>query len=336
MHACFQRFAPLRLPVLAAPMFLVSGPDLVIASARAGIIGTFPAPNCRTSEELSTWLDAIEQALAVDQHERPICWGVNLVVHRSNTRMQDDLEVVIRHRVPLVLASVGSAAPIVAPVHAYGGLVFTDVATLRHARLAIAAGVDGLVLLTRGAGGHEGHANPFAFVREVRREFAGPMLLAGCVSDGDSIVAARALGADGVVIGTAFIATPESMASDDYRKMVVDSTMDDVVVSSAMTGMNANLLRESFTRAGLDSLKYTRPAGDVDVGELYRDMQKKRWKDIWAAGQGVGGVRSVQSVAALVDRLEREMGHARERLLATTKAGGGDLVQTNSEHRHDE
>ncbi|WP_326537422.1 NAD(P)H-dependent flavin oxidoreductase [Pseudorhodoferax sp.] len=300
------RFRALRLPVLAAPMFLVSGPELVVAASSAGVIGTFPAPNCRTTQELSAWLAQISGALRGAGGLADACWGVNLVVHRTNARLAADLEVVVRHRVPLVIASVGSAAPVVAPVHGYGGLVFTDVVSLKHARQAIAAGVDGLILLTTGAGGHEGTANPFAFVREIRRIFDGPIVLAGCVADGESILAARALGADGVAIGTAFIAATESMASDAYRDMLLQAGMDDILCSSALTGMNANLLRDSFTRAGFDASRYARRPGDVDVGDLIdHDLQKQRWKDIWAAGQGAGGVRSVQPAAAIVAQFER-------------------------------
>ena len=314
-----QNFQRLRLPVFAAPMFLVSGPDMVVAASRAGIVGTFPAPNCRTSEDLDTWLQEIGQKLSAEANGGvPLWWAVNLVVHKTNPRLQADLELVIEHRVPLVFASVGSAKPVIEPIHAYGGVVFTDVVTLKHARQAAAAGVDGLILLTSGAGGHEGTANPFAFVREVRRFFDGPIVLAGCVGDGESILAAQALGADYVAVGTALIAATESLASDGYRNMLIDCSMDDIMRSAALSGMSANFLRPSFAAAGIDPNALERHV-DIDISQTVdHELQKKRWKDIWAAGQAVGAVDCVATTAQIVDRLESEYRYALQRIAGVT------------------
>jgi len=297
----------LRLPVIAAPMFLVSGPDIVVAAHQAGIVGSFPTPNCRSTQELDRWLTDISRRIANSPSSvwRPP-WAVNLVVHRANPRLQDDLSVVVEHRVPLVIASVGAPDAVIDAVHAYGGRVICDVASLRHARRAVDAGVDGLVLLTSGAGGQEGSANPFAFVRAVRRFYDGVIALGGCIADGASILAARILGADVAYIGTGFIVATESMAQSRYRQMVVDSTMDDVLRTNAVTGLNANLLRPSFLAAGIDpdSLKAHAP-GDI-TKHLDPDLQEKRWKEIWAAGQGVTLVDRIAPVSDIVLSLENE------------------------------
>jgi nitronate monooxygenase len=297
----------LRLPVIAAPMFLVSGPDLVVAAYQAGIVGSFPTPNCRTSQELDRWLTDIALRIAnspASPWSPP--WAVNLVVHKANPRLQDDLGAVVKHRVPLVIASVGAPDPVIDAVHAYGGRVICDVASLRHARRAIDAGVDGLVLLTSGAGGQEGSANPFAFVRAVRRFYDGAIALGGCIADGASLLSARVLGADLGYMGTGFIVATESMAQSRYRQMVVDSTMDDVLRTNAVTGLNANLLRPSFLAAGIDpdDLK-THAPGDIRK-HLDPDLQDKRWKEIWAAGQGVTLVDRIAPVSEIVLRLENE------------------------------
>jgi nitronate monooxygenase len=297
----------LALPVVAAPMFLVSGPDLVIAACRVGVVGAFPTLNCRTVAELDRWLGRIERALAGESDARgvpartaPAPFAVNLVVHRSNARVDDDLAAVVQHRAPLVIASVGAPDGVVGPVHGYGGLVLADVATLRHARRAVAAGVDGLVLLTSGAGGQEGSANPFAFVRAVREFYDGLVLLAGCIADGVAIRAAEVLGADLAYIGTPFIAAAESLAPLEYREMLTRATMDDIIRSAAITGLSANFLRESLVAAGLDPARLG--AGDLSA-HVSEGLEQARWKRIWAAGQAVGAVREVATAARIVERL---------------------------------
>lgn len=307
MSTASSFLSQLRLPVIAAPMFLVSGPDIVVAAHRAGIVGGFPTPNCRSTEALDRWLTDISSRIAkVPPSPWSPPWAVNLIVHKSNPRLQDDLSVVVKHRVPLVIASVGAPDPVIDAVHAYGGRIFCDVASLRHAKRAVNAGVDGLVLLTSGAGGQEGSANPFAFVRAVRRFYDGIIALAGCIADGASVLAARVLGADVAYIGTGFIVATESMAQRRYRQMVVESTMDDVIRTNAVTGLYANLLRPSFVAAGIDpdSLS-THAPGDLSK-HLDPDLQEKRWKEIWAAGQGVTLVDQIAPVSNIVLKLENE------------------------------
>ena len=300
-----ETFGRLRLPVIAAPMFLISSPELVIAAARSGIVGTFPTANCRTIPQLHEWLKHIAEATAVASNSWSPRWAVNMVVHKTNTRLQEDLAVVIEHRVPLVIASVGAPDQIVGAVHGYGGKVICDVASLRHARRAVDAGVDGLILLTSGAGGHEGWANPFAFVRSVRQFYDGPLVLAGCIADGASVAAARMLGADAAYIGTAMMVAAESSASEARRQMMIDCTMDDILRSNALSGMYANFMRPSFVAAGIDPDKLrVRSTAEVDLAEIQdQELRKKRWKDIWSAGQAVSMVNQVATVSEIVDRL---------------------------------
>jgi len=245
----------LRLPLIAAPMFLVSGPDLVVAAGSCGVIGSFPTANCRTSSELDKWINNIAERL--DETEQtngvrsaPYC--PNLIVHKSNIRLQDDLSVLVKHRPQIVITSVGSPDVVLAPLQDIGTIVFADVATLRHAKKAIEAGVDGLVLLTAGAGGQTGWLNPFAFVREVRTFFDGPIVLAGGISDGRALRAAEVLGCDFGYMGTKFIATHESMASDKYKQMLIECNADDILLTKAFTGLEANMLRQSVIKSGLD------------------------------------------------------------------------------------
>lgn len=291
----------LRLPAIAAPMFLVSGPDLVVAACQAGVIGSFPTANCRTLDDLDEWLGRIARETAGAAPFAP-----NLIVHKSNQRLAEDTALVVKHRAPLVIASVGSPAPIMDAIKGYGGLVFADIASMRHAEKAIATGVDGLILLTAGAGGQTGWANPFAFVRAVRQIYDGPVVLAGGVADGVAIKAAQALGCDLAYLGTRFIATRESMAADAYKAMLVESSMDDVMLTSAFTGLPTSKLRPSIVAAGLepDAL----PArGMIDVStDINPEKRPKRWKDTWSAGHSVSGVDGVPTVAELVDRLAEE------------------------------
>jgi nitronate monooxygenase len=298
----------LSLPLIAAPMFLVSGVDLVVAACRNGVIGAFPTLNCRSPEQLDGWLGDIEGRLrryADESGKRaaPIC--PNLIVHRSNTRLASDLQVLLRHRPEIVITSVGSPAPVLAALHDAGSLVFADVASIRHAERAVEAGADGLVLLTAGAGGQTGWLNPFVFVRAVRAFFDGPIVLAGGISDGHALRAAQALGCDLAYMGTKFIATRESMAEVRHKAMLVASSADDILLTTAFTGLQTNMLRPSIAAAGLDPDDLP-PRGAIDIVEdidvVARDKRPARWRDIWSAGHSTSGVTAVLSVDELVAR----------------------------------
>lgn len=302
----------LNLPLIAAPMFLVSGVDLVVAACISGVIGSFPTLNCRTPEQLDGWLNDIETRLcrhsdATGLGAAPVC--SNLIVHRSNTRLADDLKIVLRHRPELVIASVGSPAPVLAPLHDAGALVFADVASIRHAERAAEAGADGLMLLTAGAGGQTGWLNPFAFVRAVRGFFNGPIILAGGIMDGHAVRAARALGCDLASMGTKFIATAESMADPRYKAMLVESSADDILLTRAFTGLQTNMLRPSIEAAGLDPDDLPE-RGAIDIGKSMdvnaRESRSTRWRDIWSAGHSTSGVTDIPSVADLVARTVAE------------------------------
>jgi nitronate monooxygenase len=310
----------LRLPLIAAPMFLVSGPALVKAACRAGIIGAFPTANCRTVEELDGWLADMsdDRKRAADESggpPPPLC--PNLIVHRSNPRVPDDLAAVLRHKAEIVITSVGSPEPVLRPLKDSGCLVLADVASVRHAEKAVAAGVDGLVLLTAGAGGQTGWVNPFAFVRAVRKFWDGIVVMAGGMADGQAVAAAQALGCDLAYMGTKFIATRESLAKESYKEMLVKSRLDDVLLTRAFTGLETNMLRPSIAAAGLDPDDLpVRGAIDIakDINAAERERpDAKRWKDIWSAGHSVSGVSDVPSVAELVERTAAEYAAARQR-----------------------
>lgn len=310
--------ARLRLPLIAAPMFLVSGIELVSAACANGVIGAFPTVNCRTPDELDEWLHEIAGRLARSsdasgEATAPVC--PNLIVHRSNARLPEDLAVLLRHRPELVITSVGSPAQVVAPLHDAGVLVFADVASIRHAERAAADGADGLVLLTAGAGGQTGWLNPFAFVRAVRSFFAGPIVLAGGISDGVALRSAEVLGCDLAYMGTKFIATRESMADARYKAMLVESSADDIMLTSAFTGLPTSMLRPSIVAAGLDpdalpARGAIEIGSDIDIGA--REARPKRWRDIWSAGHAASGVTDIPSVAALVARTADEYGRTRQ------------------------
>jgi len=298
----------LRLPLIAAPMFLVSGVELVVAACRNRVVGAFPTANCRTSEQLDHWLAEIRGRLREIEDESgsataPYC--ANLIVHRSNSRLGEDLAVLLRHEPELVITSVGSPAGVIAPLHDRGALVLADVASLRHAERAIAAGADGLVLLTAGAGGQTGWLNPFVFVRAVRGLFDGPIVLAGGICDGHTLFAAEVLGCDLAYMGTKFIATRESMAAEDYKEMLVKSSADDIMLTRAFTGLQTNMLRPSIVAAGLepDNLP-ERGSIDIasDISVDARDARPTRWRNIWSAGHSTSGVDAVVSVDDLVAR----------------------------------
>jgi len=292
----------LRLPAIVSPMFLVSGPDLVAACCRAGLVGPFPALNRRTTAEYEGWIDEIESRLD------PTCapWGVNLIVHGSNRRLEADLAVTVKRRAPLVITSLGAVKDVVDAVHSYGGLVFHDVINRRHAEKAVEAGVDGIIAVGAGAGGHAGTLSPFALVPEIRSFFDGTIVLAGAVSTGAQIAAARLLGADLAYMGTRFIATEESLADPAFKEMIVASKAADIFYTSAISGVNANFLRPSIVAAGLD------PNALPAHTKLDMDGEAKVWKDIWSAGQGVGSLADVPTVATLGDRLGAEFAAAKQ------------------------
>lgn len=294
----------LQLPAIAGPLFLISGPDLVIGCCKAGVVGSFPSLNARTTDLLDQWLTRIAAETRVSGAAP---YAVNLIVHKSNVRLEQDLELVIEHKAPVVIASVGSPAGVLERVHGYGGLVFCDVASLKHARRAAEAGVDGLILLCAGAGGNTGWLNPFAFIGAVREFFAGPIVLAGAISRGRYIHVAQQLGADLAYIGTPFIAARESLANDRYRQMLIDANADDIVLTAEVTGIPANMLRQSLESAGLNS------GGKHEGGfNILREMETlKAWRDIWSAGHGVGDVRRVEGVVEIVRRFQDDYQAAR-------------------------
>jgi len=296
----------LTLPLVAAPMFLISGPDLVLAACREGVIGSFPTPNARTVAVLDEWMDKITRGLGA----KDAPWAANVVVHRSNARLDEDLDLVVRYKAPLVITALGSPRAIVERVHDYGGLVFADVNSVPFARKAAAAGVDGLVLVAAGAGGHTGQMTGFSFVPAVREFFDGPIVLGGGITGGAGIRAAEVLGADLAYMGTRFIACTESLAAPEYRDMLVGSTVEDLILTRAITGVAANWLKPSIARAGMD-IDAMEKNPDID----FTDPQSgaKRWAQVWSAGHGVGMIDRVETVASLVARLREEYEQAKKR-----------------------
>ena len=288
----------LRLPVIQAPMFLVSGPAMVIAACRAGIIGSFPTQNVRDDAELERWFAAIDAQTGANGGCAP--YAVNVIVHPSYPRREQDLAAVLKWKPPLVITALGSPRDVVDAIHSYGGMVLADVISLRFARKALDAAVDGLVLVAAGAGGHTGPIAGFAFVEEVRRFYAGPLVLGGGIGSGRAIRAAEVLGADFAYLGTRFLATGESLVSQEQKRMVVASGSEDIVCSDSFTGVKANWLRQSIVNYGLDPDHL--PEGRIDFSR--QDL--KRWRDIWSAGQGVGAVDRICPLAEVVDQLERE------------------------------
>lgn len=300
----------LRLPVVSAPMFIVSGPELVINACRAGIVGTFPALNARTSEDFEQWLIEINSALKETPDAAP--FGVNLIVHKSNPRVQADLELCVKHKVPLIITSLGAVSELIDAVHSYGGLVFHDVINVRHAKKAAGAGVDGLIAVCAGAGGHAGTTSPFALVRELRAFFDKTILLAGSLSTGADVLAAKALGADLAYLGTRFINTAESRAPDAYKDMIVEAGSKDIVYTDKISGVNANFLAASIAAAGLDPEHMADKKMDMSSGD---NEEAKAWKNIWSAGHGAGAIEDVLPVAELVERMRDEYDSARKELI---------------------
>lgn len=299
----------LRLPLVAAPMFLASGPELVLACCRAGIVGSFPAKNPRTLDGLDEWLTVIGEGIASPGRRAPAPFAVNLIVHRSNDVVEGELDLCVRHQVPIVITSLGAVSELVDRVHAYGGLVFHDVINLRHAGKAIDAGVDGLIAVAAGAGGHTGRASPFALVNEIRQVFDGTLLLSGAMATGVDIAAAQMMGADLAYLGTRFIGTRECRSQDGYKEMIVESSLSDIVETDRVSGVNASFLAPSLAEAGLHTDGVSVP--DVEIASELADAldeqgEKRAWRDIWSAGQGVGSIKDLPGVDELVSRLEAE------------------------------
>lgn len=308
----------LRLPVVAAPMFLVSGPELVLAACKAGIVGAFPTPNARPIAKLDDWMKQISEGLARLRDEQPAStigpWCANLVTHSSNTRLAEDLELIARYQPPIVVTALGSPKPVVEVVHGYGGMVVADVINLQLARKAIAAGADGLACVCAGAGGHTGHLSPFAFVSAVREFFDGTVIVGGGISDGWGVAGAIASGADLVYMGTRFIPTEESMADPAYKQMLVDSNADDLIVSPGITGTPASWLKPSLRALGIDPDNM--PAAPARQYDSSKPIAARKWVDVWAAGQGLGAVKAVERVEDVVHRLAQEYQTARQRFAA--------------------
>jgi nitronate monooxygenase len=300
----------LKLPVICAPMFIVSNPDLVIAQCKGGLIGSFPALNARPKELLDEWLIRIKAELAADPNAAP--FAVNQIIHQSNERLDHDMDLCVKHRVPLIITSLRAPNEIVPRVHDYGGQVFHDVISVRHAEKALEAGVDGLILVCAGAGGHAGTLSPFALLGEIRKFYKGPIALSGAIANGSAILAAQAMGADFAYIGTRFIATDEAHAVDAYKQAIIDSAAADVVYTPYFTGVHGNYLKKSIVAAGLDPDDL--PVKDKTSMSFGSSRDAKAWKDIWGAGQGVGNIDAVLSTAELIVRLRHEYRAAKERL----------------------
>jgi nitronate monooxygenase len=301
----------LKLPVIAAPMFLVSGPELVIAATRAGIVGTFPALNQRSTEGYVEWVNQIRAATADLPAEQAV-FGVNMIVHPSNSRLEADMRATVALKVPLIITSLGAVKLVVDAVHSYGGKVFHDITNRRHAEKAIEAGVDGLILVTAGAGGHAGTANPFALIAEIRRFYTGPIALSGALSNGAQVAAALAAGADFAYMGTRFIATQESRAMAGYREMIHASSIGDIVYTPAISGIPANFMAGSLRNAGLDPKNL--PAVDPKTHKIDMGQEARAWRDVWSAGHGVADTKDNPSVAELAVRMRAEFEAARQRL----------------------
>ena len=305
----------LRLPVIASPLFIISVPDLVVAQCTAGVVGSMPSLNARPIEQLDDWLAEIRERLAAHDQahpERPSApFAINLIVHKSNDRLDEDLRLVVKHRVPLIINSLGARAEVYDAIHSYGGYGLHDVTNQFFAHKAIEKGADGLVLVAAGAGGHAGNLSPFGFLQETREWFEGPIALSGAIAHGRSILAAEAMGADFAYIGSAFIATDEARAVDGYKAMITQAGAEDIVYTNLITGVHGNYLKPSIRAAGMDPDKLaTSDASAMDFGS----GRTKKWKDIWGSGQGIGAVKRVLPVAALVDRLAGEYDQARARL----------------------
>ena len=312
----------LSLPVISAPMFLISGPDLVKECCLNGVIGSFPAPNARPIEVLDQWMGDINNTLIAardkDPNSKIAPWAMNMVVHRTYSRLEEELELVKKHQPPIVITSLGSPKHVVDVVHSYGGLVFSDVSSVNFAKKAAETGVDGLILVASGAGGHAGDINSFAFVDSVRTFWDGIILLAGSIGTGHSILAAQAAGADLAYMGTRFIVAKESMANDEYRQMLVDSNQDDIILTDAFSGVNCNMLKPSIRKEGMDPDQLAKKE-NVDFDSMskaseLKASESKAWRDIWSAGHGVGAIKQIDTTAGIIKQLENEYRDSLDRL----------------------
>ena len=303
-------FDKLRLPVIGSPLFIVSGPELVIAQCKAGVVGSFPALNARPQAQLDEWLHQITEELAAHNREHPdrpaAPYAVNQIVHKSNNRLQEDIATCAKWQVPITITSLGAQVELNDAVHSWGGIVLHDVINDRFAHKAIEKGADGLIPVAAGAGGHAGVTSPFALMREIREWFDGPVALSGSIAHGASVLSAQAMGADLAYIGSAFIATKEANAVDGYKDNIVEAKASDIVYSSLFTGVSGNYLRQSIERAGMDPNNL--PEGDISTMNFGSggNSEAKAWKDIWGSGQGIGAIKEVQTVAKFVDQLEAE------------------------------
>ncbi|WP_087972434.1 NAD(P)H-dependent flavin oxidoreductase [Oceanobacillus rekensis] len=308
----------LTLPVIMAPMFLISNPKMVISACESGIIGSFPALNARTKDILDEWMEEIKLELEKKRTENPdnniAPWGINFISHKSNKRFFEDLELIQKHQPPIVITSLGDPSPVVEIVHEYGGIVLSDVINIKFAKKALEKGSDGLILIANGAGGHGGTLNPIAFVHEVRSFFNGPLVLGGTISKGEDILAAQILGADFAYMGTHFIAAEESGASEEYIQTAIESTIDDIIYTPAFSGVPANYLIPSIIKSGLDP-KNLPEKGSIDFSEL-GNPDIRAWKDIWGAGQGVGVMKKIQTVAEITEELLEQYRNAQKRVVS--------------------
>ncbi len=310
----------LSLPVIGSPLFIASGPELVIEQCKAGIVGSFPALNARPAEMLDTWLTQIKEALAAHKAAHPDAIigpiAVNQIVHQSNDRLAHDVEVCVRHKIPVIISSLRAPpAEMLDAIHSYGGIALHDIISIRHAQKALEAGVDGLILVAAGAGGHAGGLSPFALVGEIRKFFDGPIALSGSITTGDAILASQAMGADFAYIGSRWLATQEANTTEDYRQAIVESNAADIVYTNLFTGVHGNYLKKSIVKAGLDPDNL--PVADKTAMNFASDLGAKAWRDIWGAGQGVGLMHDVPTVAEVVSRLKQEYVVARARVAAT-------------------
>lgn len=311
-------FDRLRLPVIGSPLFIISGPDLVIAQCKAGIVGSFPALNARPQTLLDEWLHRITEELAAwnrDHPDRPAApFAVNQIVHKSNDRLEGDLAICEKWQVPITITSLGAREELNQAVHNWGGITLHDIIDDRFARKAIEKGADGLIAVAAGAGGHAGRLSPFAIVQEIRQWFDGPLVLSGAIATGGAVLAAQAMGADLAYIGSPFIATDEANAAEAYKRSIVESKAADIVYSNLFTGVHGNYLRSSIVAAGMDPDQL--PEGDLSTMNFGGNREAKAWKDIWGSGQGIGVIDKIESVAARVDRLEAEYKAAKARIAA--------------------
>ena len=313
----------LQLPVIASPLFIISCPDLVIAQCKAGVVGSFPSLNARPAEVLEEWLERITRELAAHDAAHPdrpsAPFAVNQIVHKSNDRLEHDLALCVKYRVPIVITSLGAREDLNAAVHSYGGIVLHDVINDKFARKAIEKGADGLIAVASGAGGHAGILSPFALIQEIREWFDGPLVLSGAIANGGAVLAAQAMGADLAYVGSAFIATEEANATEAYKQAIVDGRADDIVYTNLFTGVHGNYLKASIIQAGLDP-DHLPESDPTKMNFGGGSAKSKAWRDIWGSGQGIGAVKSVVGAETLVDRLKQEYAAARARILPAGRA----------------